>query len=371
MPDPTFPGVFIEEVGSPPLIVGLPTAVAAFVGCAGEGPSDLATAIGGASAFEIAFGAPDRRFPLTLAVRDFFANGGEAAVVVRLSGQATSPENLAAALAALDEVDLNILHLSPDRIDGEAPRFAREAAAAYVERRRAMLILDPLAAWSDGGLGAVTAEALGDFSLAASGRTACYLPRLRDADGVRPAGGAVAGIWARIDGERGVWAAPAGVHIAVQGAEPERTLSDNENGALNERGFNALRLFPGAGFVVWGARTLAAPLDPAARYVPLRRLVDHVEASVERGLDWALFHAAGPPLWTRVTAQVETFLVGLWRAGALAGVKPSEAFVVICGARNNTPADVAEGRLRVDIGLAVQRPAEFVVTSIQVSTGAA
>ncbi|PLR23283.1 hypothetical protein SGCZBJ_16060 [Caulobacter zeae] len=362
------PGVYVQEIAPVQPILGLPTAVTAFVGRTGHGPAGVAAPVDRQAAFEAAYGPADRAYPLTLAVADFFANGGEAAVIVRLPGDATTQAALDSALAVLKKTPFNILYLSPDQIEGDVPVFARETAAAFVLEREAMMILEAPAVWATAKIDEMTVDALGYFSEPQQSRTACYVSRLLDEGGPRPSGGAVAGIWARTDRKDGVWTAPAGIRADFASGVPQRFLTDGDNAALSARGLNALRSFPGHDAVIWGVRTLSWGSD-TFRYVPARRLVDHIEDSVEAGLAWAAIEAPSPALFVTVQAQVSAFLTDIWKAGGLIGAKAAESFYVVCDMSNNGPY-MGQGKLRVDMGLAVQHTAEFVPVSVLVEVAA-
>jgi phage tail sheath protein FI len=128
---------------------------------------------------------------------------------------------------------------------------------------------------------------------------------------------------------------------------------------LAGRGVNPLRLLDGK-TVVWGSRT-AAPQDPEWRYVPVRRTVLLIEKSLERGLQWVVFEPNAEALWARVRGCVEDFLFLLWRQGALQGRKPDEGYFVRCDRSTMTQDDLDNGRLVCEVGVALLKPAEFVV----------
>jgi hypothetical protein len=175
----------------------------------------------------------------------------------------------------------------------------------------------------------------------------------------------------RADGRdaRGVWKAPAGTDAHVVGAvRPAVAIGDDDGRTLNARGVNCVRRFHGSGAVVWGARTLrgADGLASDWKYVNVRRLALFVEASIERGLRWAVFEPNCEPLWARVRAAVEAFMRGVFRDGALRGATPREAFYVRCDRTTMTQADVDAGVLIVAVGMAAVRPAEFVELRVRV-----
>lgn len=176
---------------------------------------------------------------------------------------------------------------------------------------------------------------------------------------------AMAGIYARVDGSRGVWKAPANVSVnAVYGLSAN--ISDAEQGAMNidattGKSVNAIRSFQGKGFLVWGARTLAGN-DNEWRYVNVRRLFITVEESAKKATMQFVFEPNDANTWVKIRAMLENYLTVLWRQGALAGSKPEHAFYVRCGLNQTmTALDILEGRLIVEIGMAAVRPAEFII----------
>jgi phage tail sheath protein FI len=180
--------------------------------------------------------------------------------------------------------------------------------------------------------------------------------------------GHVAGVWARTDGTRGVWKAPA--NETVMGiARLETDLTDGEQGLLNPQGVNCLRSFGTNGMRVWGARTLASS-DPSWKYVNVRRLFNYVEESIRRGTQWAVFEPNNQALWQLVKRNITSFLRGLADQGALATQSGFPGFYVLCDESINPPASVDEGKLIVEVGIAPVKPAEFVIFRIaQLPTG--
>lgn len=177
--------------------------------------------------------------------------------------------------------------------------------------------------------------------------------------------GAVAGIYARVDRQRGVWKAPANVDVrSVIG--PTRKVTHAQQESLNVdassgKSINAIRTFTGKGTLVWGARTLAGN-DNEWRYVPVRRLYIFIEESVKKATEFVVFEPNNANTWLRVKAMIENFLSRQWRDGALAGATKEEAFYVKVGLGETMSAqDILEGRMIVEIGLAAVRPAEFII----------
>jgi phage tail sheath protein FI len=181
-----------------------------------------------------------------------------------------------------------------------------------------------------------------------------------------PPSGHVVGIYARTDNDRGVWKAPA--NEVVRGITGMRSyITTGEQDILNPRGVNAIRRFEGRGIRVWGARTLSS--DPEYRYVNVRRFLIFMEASIDRGTQWVVFEPNSPETWSRVVDSVSAFLHTQWRDGALFGRKPEDAFFVRCDETTMTVDDVQNGRLICEIGVAIVRPAEFVIFRIEQITG--
>jgi phage tail sheath protein FI len=181
-----------------------------------------------------------------------------------------------------------------------------------------------------------------------------------------PPSGHMAGVWARSDGTRGVHKAPA--NEVVRGAiSLELNLTKGEHDQLNPVGVNCIRSFPGRGIRVWGARTLSS--DPAWRYVNVRRLFNYLEESILEGTQWVVFEPNDMDLWERVKRTINSFLVRVWRDGALFGATPGEAFYVKCDSENNPSETIDAGQLIVDIGVAPVKPAEFVVFRIAQFSG--
>ncbi|MBS0426968.1 MAG: phage tail sheath family protein [Proteobacteria bacterium] len=280
-------------------------------------------------------------------------------------GAADEPGSYAAALATLARLgDVRIVAApgSSLRADGAALRVALAAHAGATGAWR-MALLDPAPGLAVTGVQAQRAEV-------ESPHAALYWPCLVVRDPLPPPGvvgatitvppsGAVAGLYARSDLNRGVHQAPA--NLAVQGVvRAEQPVSAHEQDQLNPRGINCFREFIGRGLVLWGGRTLSS--DPQWRYVSLRRYADALEASLDAGLRWVAFEPQGEALWTQVRTSVDEFLRGQWREGALQGSRASEAWYVRCGPGSTLTADdVAQGRVVCEIGVALLQAAEFVV----------
>ena len=180
-----------------------------------------------------------------------------------------------------------------------------------------------------------------------------------------PPSGAMAGIYARTDIERGVYKAPA--NEVVRGCTGlSCAYNEGEQDILNPIGVNLIRSFTGRGIRVWGARTISS--NGLWKYLNVRRLFIYVEESIKANTNWVVFEPNSTTLWNRVTRTIETFLATCWRDGALAGSTPSEAFFVECGPTTMTQDDIDNGRLICQIGIAPVKPAEFVIFRITQKT---
>lgn len=176
-----------------------------------------------------------------------------------------------------------------------------------------------------------------------------------------PPSGAMAGIYARTDNERGVHKAPA--NEIVRGCTGlSCNYNEGEQDILNPKGVNLVRALTGRGIRVWGARTMSS--NGLWKYVNVRRLYIYIEESIKANTNWVVFEPNSEVLWGRVTRTIEMFLATCWRSGALAGSTPSEAYFVECGPTTMTQDDIDNGRLICNIGIAAVKPAEFVIFRI-------
>jgi phage tail sheath protein FI len=247
-------------------------------------------------------------------------------------------------------------------------------ALSYCKDQRAFLIADsPVAGFLEippnlGGL-----QALGAHG-------AIYYPRLKVVETLAggttrtlnlPACGAVAGVMARIDSTRGIWKAPAGREAGIAGVSAlTADTDDNLSGLLNPKGIDVLREFPGAGIVVWGARTLKGD-DTASsefKYVPVRRMTDYIASSLYLGTQFAVFEPNDVDLHAQLRLAVGSFMRGLFRQGAFQQSESraeTDSFFVICNEEVNPQSEIDLGRVNVVVGFAPLKPAEFVVIAIQ------
>jgi hypothetical protein len=277
-------------------------------------------------------------------------------------------------------------------------------ALSFCEERQAFFIVDPpppaaaAAARTAPAWGAATVDNIGADPLALDSLTtgawadnlltaenysgATYYPWLvipDPANGQRPCfvppSGTVAGLYAATDVARGVWKAPAGTAVVLQGVSQlaDRTITDAVNGQLNILGLNCLRTFPVYGNIVWGARTLAGSdyAQSPYKYVPVRRLSDFIEQSLQQSLRWAVFEPNGPTLWASITLEVGSFMAGLFSDGAFSGATAAAAYQITCDATTTTEQDMLNGVVNVVVAFSPVEPAEFVVLNIQLTAGPA
>jgi uncharacterized protein len=183
-----------------------------------------------------------------------------------------------------------------------------------------------------------------------------------------PASGHVAGIYARVDAERGVHKAPAN-EVVMGALDLQYNVTKAQQAGLNPLGVNCIRSING-NIQVWGARTAGGEANADLKYVNVRRTLLFLRKSIERGTQWVVFEPNDPALWQRITRNVTAFLMTVWRSGALFGTTAAEAFYVRCDAETN-PSELRElGQVVTEIGVAIVRPAEFVIFRISQFTAA-
>jgi phage tail sheath protein FI len=390
-----YPGIYIQEVdtGARP-IQGVSTTTAAFIGVAPKADAFpmQAIAVNSFGDFRSTFGAaaatPNM---LANALFGFFANGGSRCYVVNLGGDrpidraldAIEPIDEIAMIAApgLTDIATTSRLLSfcetvggrfaildapgPDHVDLDAlVRVGQESGSP------------PKPPKEDGASRSPAEEPGLRPPASPRGFGAVYFPWIAVRDPLNPErresvmappSGHVAGIYARTDTQRGVFKAPA--NETVRGATGlAQSLTNAEQGKLNQAGVNCIRFFSTQGILVWGARTLA-PAGSNWTYVNVRRLVLFIEQSIYRSTGWVVFEPNDRPLWKSIRRDVTAFLTMLWRQGALMGATPEEAFFVKCDEETNPRANIDLGIVTTVIGIAPVKPAEFVVFEIGQTAG--
>lgn len=279
-------------------------------------------------------------------------------------------------LYALEQADLfNLLCLPPYKSDGDVDPTLISTAAAYCEKRRAMLLIDAPIGWNTKAKAIAGLASVGTKSKNA----ALFFPRLQQPNPLRgnqietfASCGAVAGIFSRTDQQRGVWKAPAGLDATVNGIVGlSVNLTDPENGELNPLGINCLRSFPASGRVIWGSRTLQGNDQLASewKYIPVRRTALFLEESLYRGTQWVVFEPNDEPLWAQIRLNLGAFMNNLFRQGAFQGTTPKEAYFVKCDKETTTQNDINLGIVNIVVGYAPLKPAEFVIIKFQQMAG--
>jgi hypothetical protein len=286
----------------------------------------------------------------------------------------TGSQSAKTGLYALEDVDLFNILVLPNQDDVSL----QGEAVAYAEKRRAFVLLDLKS----------TVDTLPEATawLAANGglrhkNAAAYFPRAQFADPLQnnrlrsfANSGAIAGLYARTDAERGVWKAPAGTDAIVRGVRGlDYVLTDAENGVINPLGLNAIRSSPAFGPIAWGARTLVGSdmLASEWKYIPVRRLALFLEESLYRGTQWVVFEPNDEPLWSQIRLNVGAFMHTLFRQGAFQGKTPKEAYLVQCDSTTTTQDDINLGIVNIIVGFAPLKPAEFVIIKLQQLAGQA
>ena len=379
MPQYMSPGVYVEEVpsGTAP-IAGVGTSTAGFVGLVPDGatmpkkpdgtqytlaPAGVPQLVTNFTEFTHSFGdvasRVDSDSALGHAIRGFFLNGGTRAWVTRVNSlvPADNKDPIDDALAAMESVDEIALVAAPIKppngVDAVRMKAIREKLLDHCERLQdRFAILDAAEE-----VPALTAAAINDLRESTYG--ALYFPWI-DVSGngdFAPPCGHVAGLYGRVDATRGVHKAPA--NEVVRGAlglkyRIGKPIQDD----LNPNGVNALRLF-GNSIKVWGARTLKK--NDEFTYINIRRLFCFLRESIDEGLQWAVFEPNTGDLWAKIVRNIGAFLTNVWSSGALFGTTPDQAFYVKCDEETNPAAVRDLGQVVTEIGVAVVRPAEFVI----------
>lgn len=284
---------------------------------------------------------------------------------------------------ALEDVDLfNILCIPRTaEISGTNALSASDASAVlsaainYCVEKRAFFLVDPpnnITEPTD------IRQWMSDHATLRNRNAAIFFPRVQipdpqDENRLRAVGpsGTMAGLFARIDGTRGVWKASAGTEATLTNVQRlDYALTENQNGVLNPLAINALRNMPNVGNVSWGARTLvgADSLASEWKYIPVRRLALFMEESLYRGLQWVVFEPNDEPLWSQIRLNVGAFMQRLFRQGAFEGATPKDAYFVKCDGETTTATDRNLGIVNIHVGFAPLKPAEFVVLFLQQKT---
>ena len=386
------PGRYVEETASR-AIAPASSGVTAFVGHALEGPVNRVVPVGAYMDYAKTFGGPAASSELSYAVLQFFRNGGQKALIVRVpeldtglpgldmvAGRASS---FPMGLRCLEDDDEFELLCVPDCTRPREPSVAvsefRHDAMAELwgeamdlcRRKRALLIVDaPVDARDTDAAGAWVRG----LPRESGGFAAAFAPWLRIDDPLNEGSprlcapsGTIAGLIARTDRQAGLWTAPAGIDADLrQVSSLSQSYSEAQQGILHPLSLNLLREFPDRGILCWSARTLS--VAPEFQYVPVRRLASHIERSLQRGLAWTAVESGSEALRATVRREVTAFMDGLFRRGGFPATSPTNAYFVKCGPDTMTQSDIDNGRLIVEIGFAPLQPAEFVILRIELTT---
>ena len=376
------PGVYVEEVdsGSKP-IEAVGTSTAGFIGECEVGPVNEPILCTNWSTYTKHFGDFKNSKYLAHGVYGFFNNGGSIAFVLNVGTveQAKAAGKKVASAAALymgedngpgtrtglkafEEVEEIAILVAPGQTD---PAIQDMVLSHCENMKYRFAVLDSPEVIEKGGVDKLPKPRDSKYG-------AYYFPWLEVYDPEKgnifvPPGGHVAGVYARVDAERGVHKAPA--NELVRGALGLRyTITKGEQDILNPKGINCIREFKGRGIRIWGARTISS--DPEWRYINVRRLFNMVEHSIEKGTQWVVFEPNDERLWKKVVRNIKAFLSRIYMSGALFGKNPDQAFYVKCDDETNPPEVIDAGQLICEIGMCPVKPAEFVIFRIgQMPTG--
>ncbi len=295
-------------------------------------------------------------------------NDGDRPTAAEYEGTAEDDDPYKTGLKAFEDIeDISIVAAPGSTFDFANVNYQKQASTiinlliSHAERMRYRIAV------VDSGDGQTIADVRAMKAKIDSKYAAFYYPWVRVLDPVTqqeivlPPSGFVSGIYARNDVERAVYKAPANevVRLAIGF---EKTLNKAQQEVLNPEGINCFRFFEGRGFRLWGARTTSS--DPEWKYVNLRRYFAYIERSIDRGTQWAVFEPNGDALWANVRQTIQDFLYNEWVSGALLGEKPEKAYFVKCDRSTMTQNDLDNGRLICLVGMAVVKPAEFVIFRI-------
>lgn len=381
MPIYQAPGVYVEEVPVIPTISGVGTSIAAFIGESDGAKMPLQAdavtpfplvaleephLVTNFDQFKRLFGEFDAgNRVLAHSVYGFFNNGGSTLWVARVDDldDAGKVGNVLAKFAAIDEI---AIVAAPGALDAAVQ-------TAIINHCENETLRDRFAILDGQPTTTITSAAIrGGIDGTAAGTSeygAIYFPFVRvfDPDTKAtisiPPSGLMAGIYGRVDAARGVHKAPA--NESVRGALGlDYQMTKGEQATVNLQGINAIRALNGS-ILVWGARTLASPDGSKTYYINERRLMNFIRESIDEGTQFAVFEPNSHPLWQRIIRSVTAFLTRVWRDGALFGLVPEQAFYVKCDEETNPPENRAIGLVVTEIGVALVKPAEFVVFRIE------
>lgn len=382
------PGVYVEEVasGSAP-IVGVGTSTAGFIGVVPDSietnsmdtddtpDSTKSTTVAAGevklctnfSEFKKSFGdfsTDPKQRNLAHAVYGFFNNGGTRCYVVRVAQASDiTDEFLEGTFEPIDEI---AIVAAPGITESAVQEAIKTHCEVRTQDRVAIFDSDAeLETWKEQAPGTAPVPGNSDYA-------AYYFPWIQvfdaatktenpDGDGriFVPPSGHMAGIYARVDAQRGVHKAPAN-EVVFGALGLKYNISKNHQAGLNPQGINCIRDLNG-NIRVWGARTLGGDKNGEFKYISTRRLFNYLRESIDEGTQWVVFEPNNPELWAKITRNVSAFLTNVWSTGALFGNSAAEAFYVKCDEETNPPELREQGQVITEIGVAITKPAEFVI----------
>jgi hypothetical protein len=374
MPTYLAPGVYVEE--PPPKarpIAGVGTSTAGFIGVVPDAATMPAGAVLAPAAtpqlitsweeYKNKFG--DFQAATTVlaqAVYGFFNNGGKNCWVMRVLDLNSLPGNLEK-FEPIDEIAIVA-------VPGAVTNIQQNAIVAHCEKMKdRVCVLDGQQNLAGNISVADIKGTTGDDKFAAM-----YWPWLKVSDPPgsstlisQPPSGHVAGIYARVDATRGVFKAPAN-EVVFGAVDVDRKITRDQQENINPKGINAIRVFSGT-VKVFGGRTLGGDDNGDMRYISTRRYMNFLVESIDEGTQFVVFEPNSPALWQRIIRSVSDFLYNQWREGGLFGETPKQAFFVKCDAELNPPSVREAGQVITEIGVAIVKPAEFVIFRIEQTTG--
>ena len=403
------PGVYVEEVpsGSAP-IAGVGTSTAGFIGVMPDsldipkpnpnydptqadsdtnkpfvteafspvavGTVKLCTNFSEFKKFFGDFSTDTNQLNLAHAVYGFFNNGGTRCYVVRVTAASDiTADFLEQKFEPIDEI---AIVAAPGITDSSVTSAI--AAHCAVKTQDRVAIFDSL---EDFGDDSWKTQTPGEGQVPSSSNYAAYyFPWIQVFDPAAktqnpkgdgrifaPPSGHLAGIYARVDAQRGVYKAPAN-EVVFGALGLKYNISKNQQDGLNPDGINCIRNLNG-NIRVWGARTLGGDKNGEFKYISVRRLFNFLRESIDEGTQWVVFEPNNAELWAKITRNVNAFLTNVWSTGALFGNSPAEAFYVKCDEETNPPEVRESGQVVTEIGVAITKPAEFVIFRLSQWTG--
>ncbi len=356
-----------------PVIESASTSTAAIIGSFSKGSMTSPQQVRTWEAFEKEYGGLETEAISSLCIKQFFDNEGKAICVVRIgTGQIKGVSPYLQGLSLLNRVgDFNILFIpQTEQLRDTHASKVMQAAIALVAKHRAMYVLDVPQRDAPRKTAMALTTWLNQQSVIHHPNVVMYVPHVQVPQSLKkaplhiPASGAMAGVWARTDQQRGVWKAPAGTEAILHGVQGiEQTLTQPEMGQLTQLGINPIRETSPSQVVAWGARTLSSNRE--WQYLSVRRLTLFLESSIQQGLGWVVDEPNDEPLWAHIRQAIDVFLQTLFRKGAFQGQKAQEAYFVKCGRDTISSADQNAGSVNIMIGFAPIKPAEFIILTIQ------